>query len=87
MEELANRWNNLSLSDREKSGYVLPKDHRLGEFILAAKFLMSRFLNMEAVAWTFKQICRSTNGFKIKHCGNHRVLFIFDNFPDMDRIL
>ena len=28
---------------------------------------------MEVVARTSKQIWRSTNGFKIKHCGNHRV--------------
>ena len=41
MEELANRWNNLSLSTREKSSYILPKDHRSRQFILAKNFSQS----------------------------------------------
>ena len=87
MEDLTEQWSNFSLSDREKTGFVLNSDHRTGEFILAALFLTPRFLNMEAMARTFKQLWRSANGFKIHNHQDHRVLFVFDNLNDIDRIL
>ena len=87
MEDLAEQWSNFSLSEREKTGFVLNKDHRTGEFIIATLFLTPRFLNMEAMARTFKQLWRSTNGFKIRNHQDHRVLFVFDNLNDIDRIL
>lgn len=55
--------------------------------MLAAKFLTPRFLIMDVVARTFKQLWRSTNGFKIKRLGDHKVLFVFDNLLDVDRII
>lgn len=42
---------------------------------------------MDVVARTFKQLWRSTNGFKIWHLGDHKVLFVFDNLPDVYRII
>uniref|UniRef100_A0A7N2MQN8 DUF4283 domain-containing protein n=1 Tax=Quercus lobata TaxID=97700 RepID=A0A7N2MQN8_QUELO len=36
---------------------------------------------------TFKQLWRSTNGFRICNQKEHRVLFVFDNLGDVDRIL
>ena len=87
MDDLTNSWNNLTLSDKEKTEFTLSKDQRLGEFIIAAKFFTPRFLVMDGVVRTFKQLWRSTNGFKIQHLGNHKVLFIFDNLADVDRIL
>ena len=62
-------------------------DQQTGEFMLAAQFLTPRFLNMEIMARTFKQLWRSTNGFKIHNQKDHRVLFVFDNLGDVDRIL
>ena len=50
-------------------------------------FLTPRFLNMEAMARTFKQLWRSTNGFKIQNHKEQRVLFVFDNLGDVYRIL
>ena len=82
MEDLTNIWNNLSLPKRENTGLVLQNDQRTGEFILAAKFLTTHFLNMEVMAQTFKQLWQSTNGFKIRHLGSHKVLFVFDNFEE-----
>ena len=87
MEDLTEQWSNFSLSEREKTGFVLNKDHQTGEFIIAALFLTPRFLNMEAMARTFKQLWRSTNGFKIRNHQDNRVLFVFDNLNDIDRIL
>lgn len=42
---------------------------------------------MDAVARTFRQLWRSTNGFKIRNLGDHIVLFVFKNQGDVDRIL
>ena len=43
MEQLTMRWENLTLSEKEQVGYVLPEDHWKGEFMITAKFLTSRF--------------------------------------------
>ena len=56
MEELASRWNNFSLSEKEKANYTISKEQRFGEFILAAEFLTPCFLKMESMARTFKQL-------------------------------
>ena len=87
MDDLTNSWNNLTLSNKEKTKFTLNKDQRLGEFIIAAKFFTPRFLVMDGVARTFKQLWSSTNGFKIQHLGDHKVLFVFDSLVDVDRIL
>ena len=55
----------MSLSEKEQIEFILPEYHRKGEFIIAAKFITSRFLQMEAVARTFKQLWRTNGGFKI----------------------
>ena len=87
MEQLTMSWNNLSLSDKERSGFVLLEDHRRGEFFIVAKFFTSQFLQMEAVASTFRQLWRTTNGFRVRNQGNNIVLFVFDNLADVDKIL
>lgn len=87
MERLTRSWNNLSLSEKERNGFILPKDRRRGEFLIAAKFFTTRFLQMEGVAQTFRQLWRTTNGFKIRNQGNNIVLFVFDNLQDVDKIL
>ena len=42
---------------------------------------------MEAVASTFRQLWRTTNGFRVRNQGNNIVLFVFDNLADVDKIL
>ena len=56
MEELTKNWCNLLLSEKEQTSFIMPEDHRKGEFVIAAKFLTSRFLQMEVVARTFTQL-------------------------------
>ena len=87
MEDLTKQWNSLSLSEKEGEDLCLKKDRQSKEFIIAAFFLTRRVLNMEAVARTFKPLWRAENGFKIQREGDHKVLFIFDNNEDVDRIL
>ena len=81
------RWENLTLLEKEHVGYVLPEDHRKGEFMIAAKFLTSRFLQMEAVARTFKQLWRTNRGFRIRNRGNNTILFVFESLDGVDKIL
>jgi len=35
VEDLTKNWNNLSLSEKENTGFVLPKVHKSEEFITA----------------------------------------------------
>ena len=68
-------------------GFALPQVELSKESIVATKFLTPRYLVMEAVVRTFKQLWRTTNGFKIRNMGNHVVLFIFDNMSEEERII
>ena len=55
MEDLTKNWSELSLSNREHAGFVLPKIHKSGDYIIEAKFFTSRYLIIEAVVRTFQQ--------------------------------
>ena len=87
MDDLSNRWNKLSLSEREGGEFKFQAQHKSQEFSIVAKFYTLRILNVEAVARTFNPIWRSKNGFQIQNLGEHRLLFIFDNKADVDRVL
>ena len=74
MEQLTMRWENLTLSEKEQVGYVLPEDHWKGEFMITAKFLTSRFF----CKWKLWQELSNnygerTEGFRIRNQGNNTV--------------
>lgn len=79
MEDLSKSWKKLSLTEKEESGFVLPKIRRKNEFLLAAK--------EDAVGRTFKQVWTCSDGFKIQNMNDHKVLFGFDDERDVNRIL
>lgn len=56
MEDLANNWTKLSLSEKEGDKLDLKKNKKDQRFFLAAKFFSRRSLNVEAVAKTFKPL-------------------------------
>lgn len=87
MEDLTKQWNGLTISHREGPKFRLHNDMATSVFIIAAKFLTKRALNINAIAATFTPLWRSKNGFKIKHLGNHVVLFTFDSKIEVDNIL
>lgn len=64
-----------------------PKVQRKNEFMIAAKFLTTRALNMEDVGRTCKQLWRSCDGFKMPNMTDHKVLFAFDDKRDVNWIL
>lgn len=87
MDDITQDWSNLSLIDREKDDMKLTKKRPLEEFSLVARFLTSRALSMDAVARTFTPIWRTRNGFQIRNLGDHKLLFVFDNKLDANRVL
>ena len=87
MDELTKQWKGLSLSQWEGPKFRMRSDLATTEYIIVAKFLTKRTLNMDAIAATFQPLWRSKNGFRLKNLGNHIVLFIFDSKADVDNIL
>ena len=87
MDELTKKWNGLSLSQREGPKFQMRSDLATTEYIIAAKFLTKRALNMDAIAATFQPLWRSKNGFRLKNLGNHIILFIFDSKTDVENII
>ena len=86
MDDLAQSWNRLTLSDREGPDYCLTGEDTVKDYSIAAKFLTKRALNVDVIARTFTPLWRAHNGFKIQNFGDHKILFIFDNKEDVDRI-
>ena len=56
------------------------------EFMIAAKFLTNRALNIDAVIRTFSPLWRVVNGFKVRNMGDHILLFVFNNKKEVEKI-
>ena len=80
-------WEKLSLSESEGSKFAIRDDQEAEEHLLAAKFLTRRVLNMEAIAKTFTLLWKTRKGFEIRDMGDHRVMFVFPEALDIDRVL
>ena len=65
MEDLAQSWKRLTLSEREGPGCNLTTEHSTTEHSIAAKFLTKRAINVDVIARTFTPLWRAKNGFKI----------------------
>ena len=87
MDKLTKQWKGLSLSQREGPKFRMRSDLATIGYIIVAKFLTKRALNMDAIAATFQPLWRSKNGFRLKNLGNHIILFIFYSKADVDNIL
>ena len=61
MEELAKSWSCLTLLNVEGSQVSITEEEAIPEFVLAAKFLTKRVLNVETIAKTFTPIWRMKN--------------------------
>lgn len=87
MEDLTKSWSCLTLSESKGSDLRLTKEQAAVEFILVAKFLTKRALNIDTIAKTFTPNWRPKNGFKVKKEGDHVVLFTFDDINEMEKII
>ena len=87
MDDLTSNWNRLTLLDKEGPGCCLDEELSSPEFTIVSKFLTKRVLNIDAIAKTFIQLWRSKKGFRVRHLGDHKVMFVFDNTMEVDRVL
>lgn len=71
MEDIASRWKKLSLSDMKGKNVDLSKEKKRLEFVLAAKFLTRRSINIEVVARTFRPIWRTRRNFEVNAAGDN----------------
>ena len=65
MDELAQSWNRLTLSNREGPSCCLLDDKKVENFSFTTKFLTRQAINMEIIAKTFTPLWKARNGFKI----------------------
>ena len=89
MEEVLKDWKKLALTNTEDVKLNLKKSkHSISrEYVLAAKFMTRRALNIEAVGRTFKPLWRARKDFKIREAGDHILLFVFELETDAERVL
>jgi len=80
MEDILYDWKKLSLTNAEDVKLSLSKSKNLRskEYVLVAKFLTKRALNVEAVGRTFKPLWRAKKDFKVHEAGDHILLFVFE---------
>lgn len=73
MDEILKDWRKLFLIDIKGAKVSLKKSKNLNkkEYVLAAKFMTRRVLNVDAIGRTFKPLWSSQNDFKIREAGYH----------------
>ena len=87
MDNLTKHQSNLSLNDKEGGKMCLKKERSSNEHTIAAKFLMKRALNTDAIVRTFSPLWHSINGFKVHNIGDHTILFVFYNNEEVEKNL
>ena len=87
MDDLAQSWNRLTLSEKEGLGCCLLDGDSCETFSIAAKFLTKRAISMDVIAKTFTPLWRARDGFKMQSFGDHKILLTFEKKEDIDRIL
>ena len=80
-------WKRFSLSESEGNKFLVQEEHTGEEYLLATKFCTRRVLNMEAIARTFTLLWKTRKGFEIRDLGDHKILFVFPEKADVDRVL
>ena len=89
MDVVLEDWKKLSLTgvDGAKVSLKKSKNRNAKKYVLAAKFLTKRALNVEVIGRMFKPLWRSQNDFKVREADDHILLFVFDFDNDAERVL
>ena len=80
-------WKRFSLSESKGNQLLVQEENTGEEYLLAAKFFTCQLLNMEAIARTFTLLWKTRKGFEIRDMGDHKILFVFLEKVDIDRVL
>ena len=87
MDDVTKLWEKLSLTDKEDAEFTLSGGVIDDSFIIVAKFLTKRKVNLEAVARTFRSVWKVDGDFEFRDLGNNKALIFFIDEIDMNRIL
>uniref|UniRef100_A0A2N9H3A9 Uncharacterized protein n=1 Tax=Fagus sylvatica TaxID=28930 RepID=A0A2N9H3A9_FAGSY len=87
MDSLEAQWEKFTLSEAEGDTADLVSTTDQPKSYLAAKFLTRRALNAEAVARTFTPLWRTDHGFTIRDMNENRLVFIFEDEADRERVM
>ena len=87
MEYLTKHWQSLSLNAREGEELGLDDELSTKNFTMAAKFLATRAVNVEAVTKTFSPLWQSVKGFEVRKISDHVMLFMFEKKEEVERIM
>ena len=87
MEEITKLCDRMSLTAKEVGRVDLSDSQEVPGGLLATQFLTKRVINMEAVLRTLKPLWRSVHGFTGRDMGRNRVMFLFTDTVDMERVI
>lgn len=87
MDELAQSWKKLSLSEVEGRKVDLSRKKKTGDYVVAAKLLTRRNINIEAVARTFLPIWKTRGNFEVNDAGGNVFLFDFELEVDAEKVM
>ena len=82
IESLKGLWEKFSLLNDEENGIECTKKDAPANFILAAKFLTKRIMNVESVAHTFQPLWKLKKDVQIKDMGENILFFHFEDECD-----
>nr|POE75241.1 hypothetical protein CFP56_14276 [Quercus suber] len=87
MEDLATKWERLSLKAKEHDTVDLPLVIESNSRVLVAKLFTKRRVNLEALTRTLRSMWRTVQTFEVHDLGSNTTLIRFDNDADPQKIL
>ena len=87
MDSLTREWERFSLTGKEGVKIILNSSLAQPEFILVARFLTRRPINIEAITRTFRPLWRAEKGFVIKDLGENKASITFQDDVDLERVI
>ena len=87
MEDLAQKWKTLSLSEVEDTKVDLSRGKKKLDFVLASKFFTRRSLNVKVVVKPFQPLWRTRGNFEVSDGGNNILLLAFEMDMDAEKVM
>ena len=87
MDAIINKCANLKLSEKEGSEVDLALLRVNQGLVLAGKFCTKQRVNLEAIGQALRSMWRTKRDFEVSDMGENKVLFLFQEKEDLDRIL
>ena len=87
MEEVTNKWAKLKLSERAGCEVDLATPGVDQGLVLVGKFCTKRRVNLEAIGRALISVWRTKRDFEVSDLGENRVLMMFQEKEDLDRVL